>query len=86
MKNKGEEYHMVNKEIELQSLISQSKILIDKHNVIQKNTGGLADEIKKHTSEIQSEIDKANQSVKRQVTEVAQVVNDEGKSITDTLK
>jgi sec-independent protein translocase protein TatA len=53
---------------------------------IQKNTGGLADELKKHTSEIQSEIDKANQSVKRQVTEVAQVVNDEGKSITDTLK
>lgn len=32
---------MVNKEIKLQSLISQAKALIDKHNTIQKNTGGL---------------------------------------------
>lgn len=55
-------------------------------NQIEKSTGGISDEIKKHTSEIQSEIDKAKQGLDKHVKEIAQQVEDEGKTITDTLR
>jgi sec-independent protein translocase protein TatA len=53
---------------------------------ISKGTEGLQEEIKKHTAEIQSEINKAGENMKRQIEEAAKSVDDEGKTIEDTLK
>lgn len=55
-------------------------------NQIEKNTGGITEEIRKHTSEIQSEINKAKEGVNKHIQEVAKHVEDEGETITDTLK
>lgn len=64
--------------------INDAKMQIQ--NEIQKSTNGFSEEIKKHTSEIQSEIEKAGEGMKRQMDEASKTINDEGKSISDTLK
>ena len=54
-------------------------------NEISKSTEGFKEELEKHTSAIQSEIEQAGKGIKRQIEETGKIVEDEGKSIGDTM-
>ncbi|MFL5762307.1 MAG: twin-arginine translocase TatA/TatE family subunit [Bacteroidia bacterium] len=55
-------------------------------NEITKGTEGLKEELEKHTAEIQSEIIKAGESMRRQIDDAAKSIDDEGKTLEDTMK
>jgi sec-independent protein translocase protein TatA len=53
---------------------------------IARGTEGVASQIRKHTEEVQEEINKAGEGIKKQVGNVNSAMEDQARSIEDTLK